>query len=297
MAILKKIKRELVVILSKLCLKSASNDYFGLDLKYPIVQGMGRGYVIPKEAWMGQCLRAFVETKKGCVIDIGVNVGVYLVKLKVISDDIEYFGFEPNAVCNYYTNELIRMNKFSKAKVLPLALSDSYDVKTLYANKLGDKGASLVYEVKSADQLEYSSSIYTVPGDDFVKLLKIDNVAVIKIDVEGAELQVLKGLVSTMEKFRPYFYTEVWTRYIAGDGSDIEERVSGIFDLLSSRNYKILGVTCDCELEIISSPTEFMDQFDANYIFVPEELLNDFVNNVNTMDVSEMRANNISVKS
>jgi len=112
MSFIGKLKRELVVFFSKTCVKSARNDYFGLDLKYPIIFGMGRGYVIPKEIWMGQCLDAFIRSKQGCVIDVGVNVGVYLVKLKVLRDDIEYIGFEPNAVCNYYINELIRMNKF-----------------------------------------------------------------------------------------------------------------------------------------------------------------------------------------
>ena len=146
MSFIGKLKRELVVFFSKTCVRSAQNDYFGLDLKYPIVYGMGRGYVIPKEIWMGQCLDAFIRSKKGCVIDVGVNVGVYLVKLKVLTDGVEYFGFEPNAVCNYYTNELIRMNKFERARVLPRALSDEMSVQRLYDAGLGDKVASILSE-------------------------------------------------------------------------------------------------------------------------------------------------------
>ena len=195
-----KFKRELVVFLSKTCVRSAQNDYFGLDLKYPIVYGMGRGYVIPKEIWMGQCLDAFLLSKQGCVIDVGVNVGVYLVKLKVLRDDVEYIGFEPNAVCNYYTNELIRMNKFKKARVLPVALSNELSVKTLYASKLGDKTASLVVETTTSDaSLEYSSDIVTVEGDMFIEMLGVKELAVIKVDVEGAELIVLNGLIKTIE--------------------------------------------------------------------------------------------------
>jgi FkbM family methyltransferase len=293
MIIFRKIKRELVVMLSKMCLKSARNDYFGLDLKFPILFGMGRGYVVPKEAWMGQCLRGFIETKKGCIIDVGVNVGVYLVKLKTISDDIEYIGFEPSAVCNFYTNELIRMNGFKRAKVLPLALSDELNVMTLYAGRLGDKSASLVYETKNLGRLDYSTNIVTVCGDDFINILKIDDISAIKIDVEGAELSVLNGLEKTIEKFRPYLYIEVWANYSDGEEAGIQNRISAIYSFITSKNYSILGVSHDRQLEKKESWSSLMDQYDPNYIFVPNELLSQFSSNINSIPSCDIRADNI----
>jgi len=289
MKILKKLKRESVVALSKICLRSARNDYFGLDLKYPIIYGMGRGYVIPQEAWMGQCLKAFVKTKQGCVIDVGVNVGVYLVKLRTISPDIEYYGFEPNAVCNYYTNELIRLNGFKNSRVLPLALSDEYGVQTLYANRLGDKSASIVYETKNLGNLDYSLDICTVPGDAYVKLLGINEVSAIKVDVEGAELMVLKGLLGTIDQYRPYMYTEVWAEYVDGEGADIGNRIKEIYDLVSSRDYSILGVGSDYKLDKLSSVDDLMGGYDPNYIFVPNEILNSFVSKINSMEGCDVR--------
>jgi len=282
-----KLKRELVVFFSKTCVQVARNDYFGLDLKYPIIYGMGRGYVVPKEVWMGQCLDAFLQSKQGCVIDIGVNVGVYLVKLKALRDDVEYFGFEPNAVCNYYTNELIRMNKFKKAKVLPVALSNEMGVKTLYASKLGDKTASLVVETTGDNaSLEFSSDIVTVEGDMFVEMLGIKEIAVIKVDVEGAELFVLNGLIKTIENFRPFFYIEVW----ANSEKDAEsiERISQIYKLITSRDYSIIGVSCDRKLEIVKSPEEIFEQSDPNYMFVPNELVEEFKANVGMIDNSDV---------
>jgi len=289
MNILKKIKRELVVFLSKICLKSARNDYFGLDLKYPILYGMGRGYVIPREEWMGQCLKAFIETKPGCVIDVGVNVGVYLVKLRVLTDDIDYYGFEPNAVCNFYTNELIRLNQFKRARVLPLALSNEMNVRTLYANRLGDKGASLVYDTRIPVNLEYSSDVVTVKGDEFIELLGIKDVCVIKVDVEGAELFVLNGLLNTIEKYRPYFYIEVWASYSNGDDVNANERISNIHELITSRNYTILGVSSDLRIQVKKSPDELFDQYDPNYMFIPNERLQDFRDIINSMESCDVQ--------
>ncbi len=286
MSFIGKLKRELVVFFSKTCVKSARNDYFGLDLKYPIIFGMGRGYVIPKEIWMGQCLDAFIRSKQGCVIDVGVNVGVYLVKLKVLRDDIEYIGFEPNAVCNYYINELIRMNKFKNAKVLPVALSNELNVKTLYASKLGDKTASLIVETTGVDaSLEYSSDIITVEGDTFIEMLDVKEISVIKVDVEGAELSVLDGLVKTIEKFRPFLYIEVWAN--SKDSASVD-RITQIYNLITSRDYSIIGVSRDRKLEVIKSSDKIFEQDDPNYMSVPNELVEVFKTNVGMIDDSNV---------
>jgi FkbM family methyltransferase len=287
MSFIGKLKRELVVFFSKTCVRSAQNDYLGLDLKYPIIYGMGRGYVIPKEIWMGQCLDAFIRSKQGCVIDVGVNVGVYLVKLKVLRGDIEYIGFEPNAVCNYYTNELIRMNEFKMARVLPVALSNELSVKTLYASKLGDKTASLVVETTNDNaSLEYSSDTVTVEGDVFIEMLGIKEIAVIKVDVEGAELFVLNGLVKTIEKFRPFFYIEVW----ANKEKDAEsmDRITQIYNLITSRDYSIISVNRNRKLGIVNSPDDIFEQDDPNYMFVPNELVESFKSNVGKIDNSDV---------
>ena len=289
MKILRKIKRELLVILSKLCLKSARNDYLGLDLKYPVIYGMGRGYVIPGEAWMGKCLQAFVKAKQGCVIDVGVNVGVYLVKLRAVSTEVAYYGFEPNPVCNYYTSELIRMNGFKNARVLPVALADAYGVQTLYANRLGDKSASLIYETKNLGELGYSSEIMTVPGDELIRILDIDKIAAIKIDVEGAELIVLKGLLETIEKYRPFMYVEVWTSFVDGQGSDNRKRITEIYQLIVSRNYSVLAVNAGNELGRLNSSDDFIEGNDPNYIFVPDELLDEFLKCVDSLENCDVR--------
>jgi hypothetical protein len=50
--------------------------------------------------------------------------------------------------------------------------------------------------------------------DSVVKELRLKRVDAIKIDVEGAEIQVLKGAVNTITKFRPLIIIEVRNRNI-----------------------------------------------------------------------------------
>lgn len=44
---LQKIHRELLKSISRLCVKSARVNYFGLKLKAPLIHGLGAGYLVP----------------------------------------------------------------------------------------------------------------------------------------------------------------------------------------------------------------------------------------------------------
>jgi len=56
--------------------------------------------------------------------------------------------------------------------------------------------------------------------DTFVKRYVIDRLDLIKIDVEGAELKVLRGCKNTIKKFNPIFSIDV--NHYEGEFEDIE---------------------------------------------------------------------------
>lgn len=111
MTVFQKIRRELLKPISRLCVKSARVNYFGLNLKVPLIHGLGAGYLVPGDEWMSKCLSIFLANKKDAIVDIGANIGLYMVKLKSLDSQREYYGFEPNPVCNFYTQELISANR------------------------------------------------------------------------------------------------------------------------------------------------------------------------------------------
>ncbi|MEM0500508.1 MAG: FkbM family methyltransferase, partial [Candidatus Korarchaeota archaeon] len=63
--------------------------------------------------------------------------------------------------------------------------------------------------------------------DEVIDQLKVKKVNLIKIDVEGAELEVLEGLARTLEKYRPTVIVEV-----LGDPRKVEE-------FANSKGYKM----------------------------------------------------------
>ncbi|ALP52177.1 hypothetical protein Tel_02900 [Candidatus Tenderia electrophaga] len=287
-----KLKRELVKGLAKLGLRQVKSDYLGMPLRVPVVQGVvNSGFIVPAELWMGQCLKTFLETKAGAVIDIGVNAGVYLVKLRQLSTEREYIGFEPNPSCNLYTQELIRLNQFEAARIFPVALSDNTGTARFYATEIGDKTGSLVYEHKAHEPLDHSFDVVTNTGDEMLNLLKPQDICAIKIDVEEAELFVLRGLSTTIDRHRPYIYCEV----IAPDGDKTrEQRTQEIYQLVTSKDYAVLGVRKDRPLLTqVDTASAFGAGFEQEYIFCPAECVEPFCNTIKhnateiTVDVAQ----------
>jgi FkbM family methyltransferase len=276
---LRKLKRELISGLSRIYLRQVKSDYFGMPLKVPIVYGMKNGgYIVPAEAWMGDCLKAFVTTKTGTVIDIGVNVGLYLVKLRLISRDIPYIGFEPNPSCQLYTQELIRLNDFKHAKVIPIGLAEHEQVTKFYASKIGDETGSLIKEHKAGMSLAYSFDVLVMRGDVLLPKFDIDQISVIKIDVEEAEIYVMRGLIETLSKHRPYVYSEILD--VNNDAERIK-RKDEMCKLFTGLDYRILGIDKQkLSLQVIDNFADIGVKYQQEYIFCPSERVQAFVDAV-----------------
>ncbi|MDH5765552.1 MAG: FkbM family methyltransferase [Gammaproteobacteria bacterium] len=270
-----KLRRELYKPVSRFCLKSARTNYMGMDLKVPVIHGVGSGLLVSTDQWMSDCLSVFLKNKQGAVVDVGVNIGMYLVKLKSIDSKREYMGFEPNAFCNYYVQELIRENKFSNARILPFALSDNKGIHSFFMARKADKKGSL----NDYDQFDhgekYSCDVFTMPGDDFFDLLSPSQLCAFKIDVEGAELEVLRGLKKTIKRYRPYVFCEIWhlPEEDASDYLDKKQRLEKMCDLISELEYCFLATDKNkpTEIDIISKLEGFNNQQKRDYILVHKD--------------------------
>lgn len=282
--LLKKIKRELIAGLSKIYIRSVNSNYLGLNLKIPLIYGMRNGgYIVPAEFWMSYCLEAFIKTKQGCVIDVGANVGLYLVKLKAMSDQVPYYGVDSNPACIFYTQELIRLNHFKQAKLFTTALSDNANVLDFYTNSHDDRMGSLIKEHHTYKK-DFSFSVLSMTGDNLVKMLKITQISVIKIDVEGAEQQVLQGIKGTIEKYRPYIYIEI----LQTDTLDKTNSVIEICQSIQALDYNILGVNSTSQkTEVITDIHQVGKNYEANYVFAPNNLLDAFTNCLNKVCQSQ----------
>lgn len=127
--------------------------------------------------------------------DIGANTGLYSC---LMADLVEQpvIAFEPHPGNARRLKENAELNG-ADVSVFECALADSAGDSELSItlDKIGSAGHSLVSD-EGLDRITVSK----VRGDDFIADEGLPSPTVLKIDVEGAEYQVLRGLESTLSR-------------------------------------------------------------------------------------------------
>lgn len=210
--LLKKSYREFIRGLSKLTLKSVSLSYRGYKLKAPIVHGMlNGGYHIECDDFLFDALNQSLDKKKnGIILDVGSNMGLLLTQLKAFNQTTRYIGIDPNVGNVFFCRELIENNDFENAEVFPVGFGDEQGIKKFQLRKTrkNDPEGCITKDHNFQDNEMIYRNVMVEKGDDFLQRLDVDDIAFLKIDVEGFEENVLKGLHHYITKSLPYIFLE-----------------------------------------------------------------------------------------
>lgn len=182
----------------------------------------------------------------GDFVDVGVNIGQTLLAVRAVAPDMPYVGFEPNPVCVAHTQRLIRRNGITGATILPVALMDSPGLLALqhYADSAADSGASLIAGFRPAQPVRHLTHVPACTWAQVEARLPGLNPAFIKIDVEGAELEVLTTLAPVITRHRPWIGVEILPVY-SRDNTDRLHRQQAIEARLRAADYAIYRVRRD----------------------------------------------------
>lgn len=128
--------------------------------------------------------------------DIGANIGIYTIFLaKKVGNTGKIITFEPDSRNFDSLKKNININQLNNVFSQKVALGDKDGKGTLYINKRVGIGAISLIETESGCIREQAK---IVKGDTFIKKMKFAIPTGIKIDVEGYEYLVLKGLKKTL---------------------------------------------------------------------------------------------------
>jgi hypothetical protein len=105
--------------------------------------------------------------------------------------------------------------------------------------------------------------------DECLEREGIEHVDFVKMDVEGAEIEVLNGATRLLDRRpRPVLMCEVYDIRTAPWGYP----ANAIIDFLNQRGFKWLSLLDDHRLSLVASDA---GEFAGNYIAVPEERIAD----------------------
>jgi len=201
----------------------------------PIHKEVGMHNLMMDEFWMLDLFKKMSFKEDYLLIDIGANVGQSFLKWKSVYPNSRYMGVEPIPACVKYLRELIQVNRLSKSVIIETAISDKSEPRKLaiHFDEASDRSASLVsHEFEAIKHLE----IQSISFKDLIKQYRIPvkEIACIKIDVEGAELEILRSSLATFEQSNAIIIIE-----ILGQPKD---KISEINDLISASNYNLYSI-------------------------------------------------------
>lgn len=166
------------------------------------------------ETWMRDLLAELQIGTTGAFVDVGVNLGQTLLAAKSIDPQLTYVGFEPNVTCAAYVRQLVELNGLKGCSLLPVALFDQSRVLRLNSINDGkaDSCATVVEDFRPDRRVVESHVILGIDVNSVDGVLD-ETVGLIKIDVEGAELAVLRSLRAVIVRDKPQIVLEILPAY------------------------------------------------------------------------------------
>jgi len=248
------------------------------SITIPINAEVGFDNLNISEPWMVEVLES-IDIGRGVFLDIGVNIGQTLIKVKSIYDEIEYIGFEPNSLCVSYVNRLIEVNRWRDITIVPVGIMQESSILSLeyYSDSSTDSSASLVPNYRQNSKIYKRETIATFSVDRVKHLWKDKSISVIKIDVEGAEMDVILSLKDIIKSDRPTLLVEILPIYEESNSKRLDNQIK-IEEILSELDYTIYRVykTEDNQLKNFEEINSIGIHGDLNwcdYIFSPTKII------------------------
>lgn len=156
------------------------------------------GYDATGERWFIHSILKKADIR--VAFDIGANVGKYSTDLIETLDCVVY-AFEPSPAT--FTDLKQTAQHFPSLHPIHAAVSDFTGTATLFSDIGHSENASLAAEVMYEPDHAESVPVCTIDG--FVSTHAISQIDFIKIDTEGFEREVIRGMQETIATLKPRF--------------------------------------------------------------------------------------------
>jgi len=217
-------------------LKSDFVEFFGGKMYLDSNDSMGlsiRGVYGPAST------RAVLENVKigNVVVDLGANIGYYsLILAKLVGNEGKVFSFEPVPKNFSKLEKNIKLNNYSNVIAENIAISNFNGQTELFVSQK-TIGGSTLYEPKQikSHQNFLPISVSTMTLDNYLKSkTNHENIDFLKIDIEGSEVNALKGATNILKNPKLKILIEISPLHLEDANSSPNE----LLDLLSQNNFK-----------------------------------------------------------
>jgi FkbM family methyltransferase len=171
------------------------------------------------------------------VFDIGAFRGVYGVAAKAARNCVSVHSFEAIVENSRQIEHIARINRFQNFKVINSAVGASQSISGVFDAESG------MFRDIEPKQMTPAVQINSITIDDYARLSGASP-TVMKIDVEGFELDVLRGAKNCLMQYRPRLWLEVHPDILNAKG----ENWSRVMEFLQGLGYSTIEFYRDAQL-------------------------------------------------
>ena len=169
------------------------------------------------------------------VLDVGANIGFHSLYFAELTGPLgKVISFEPILINFKAFQNNIALNNFPQIIANNIALGNENSLMDIHL-EIDDQNPGAFNLLAPGIK---NHTIKCEKGDDFLNRIGINKVNFIKIDVEGYEYEVMKGLKSTITSYRPIINFEYDKIYQSKNNED----ESNIFKFLLAMNYTFFKI-------------------------------------------------------
>jgi len=175
-------------------------------------------------------------------IDVGANIGyVTILAAQLVGESGRVVSVEPSMEFCQRVQRHTLLNGVRNVRAVNAAVSDKHERVRLILASSANLGANSI--VPYQGPAESSFEIHAAPLPELLSPEELANARVIKIDVEGAEGAVMRGLLSALDKLRPdaEIVVEVTPDRMVTLGYSMGE----LLDAMNDRGFHIYRLTND----------------------------------------------------
>jgi len=152
-------------------------------------------------------LKKFFDLKEGVFLDVGANLGKYTIMMaKRLKDKGLVVGIEPEGHTLELLKKNVKINNLKNVFIVGKACSSKNGKSTFYLEGTTYSGGTHSLKKDTHHVGKIIVDVETL--DSIVSRLNIKRVDLIKIDVEGSEVDVLKGAQKILKTYHPKIICE-----------------------------------------------------------------------------------------
>ncbi len=161
------------------------------------------------DAYEGCTLSVFAHLAQAShhIVDVGANSGLFSLLAASLNKNAVIHAFEPFPGAADLLESNLRANHFTNIRLTRAAAADQPGTLPLYFNDALrlTQGASL----RNWDYVTGKVDVPVIRLDDYLAERGIDSIDLLKVDVEGAEPEVLAGAENTIARCTPDIFCEL----------------------------------------------------------------------------------------